>query len=171
MPARHLPISAPNALAALSPSGLPVMARAGVAFAGVGLLITGAIGVFVSTNSAGTAALVAAGLVLLAMAIYGDRITAIEGGGLKLQLQEAAASRLAAANEAEAEGDLVSASKLRDEAVQLIDAAQSVASAYEAVRSGSVSSWNRTARLESLVQQAKDLINMGQSPEAVEQLF
>ena len=61
--------------------------------------------------------------------------------------------------------------RLREEATRLLNAAQSVASQYEAVRSASGSSLNRTVQLEALVQEARDLTGLVASPDAVEQLF
>src|SRR4051794_25854021 len=135
---------------------------------GVGLLVTGSIAVFTSKNTTGTAALIAAGVLVMAIAIYGDRIESFEGLGVKLQM--AAASKLEAARKAEAAGDQEKAERLRAEAQQLLDSARSVARQYESIRATQASSWERTAQLEALVRQSHALA-AGYSPEAVRELF
>ncbi|RBY97968.1 hypothetical protein DQ237_03485 [Blastococcus sp. TF02-8] len=148
------------------------MPRAPLAAAGVALLVTGAVAVFVSTNATGTGALIAAGLVLVAIASFGDRIETMEGAGLKIQLQQAAASQLEAATQAEAAGDLQGAQRLRGEAARLLEAARTVATRYETIRASQASSWRRTEELDALVrQESRALSTAFSSPEAVRGLF
>ena len=148
----------------------PMQGAAGffVAFAGIALLATGAVAVFVSDNTTGTAALVAAGLALVVIATFGDRIESLEGAGLKLQL--AAASQFAAATEAEAAGDVDKAARLRADGRALLETARSIASEYSTIRATEESGWERTARMDDLVRQASPLAK-GASPTAVRQLF
>jgi hypothetical protein len=146
--------------------------RAALVIGGASLLVAGAVAVFVSTNATGTAALIAAGVALIAVAAYGDRIESVEAAGMKFQLTQAAASQLAAADKAEAEGNLDQATRLRSEAARLLEAAQSAATSYEQIRATRASSWERTAQLESLVnQQARDLASAFPTPEVVRELF
>ncbi|NEK87673.1 hypothetical protein GCU60_18195 [Blastococcus saxobsidens] len=163
------PLRAQAATARVPHGGL---ARPALAFAGVALLVTGAVGVFVSTNATGTAALVAAGLALVAIAVYGDRIETVEAAGLKVQLQQAAASQLVAATEAEAAGDLQGAQRLREQAARLLEAARTVATRYQAIRATQPSSWQRTERLQELIaEESRTLSGAVDSPEAVRELF
>ncbi|MDK3258505.1 hypothetical protein [Blastococcus capsensis] len=139
---------------------------------GAVLLAAGAVAVFVSTNAAGTAALVAAGFALVAIGIYGEQIQTVKAGGLKLQLEEAAASQLEAAKDADAAGDRDTAARLRGEATRLLEASRSVATRYESIRATEESSSQRRERLKDLVQsEAQALSDVIDSPEAVRELF
>jgi hypothetical protein len=152
--------------------GSEQVTRGALVVGGASLLLAGAVAVFVSTNATGTAALVTAGVVLIAIAAYGDRIESVEAGGMKFQLTQAAASQLVAAEKAEAEGNLNEATRLRSEAAQLLKAAQSAAASYEQIRATHGPSWQRTAQLEALVtQQARDLASAFRTREAVQELF
>jgi len=138
---------------------------------GVAVLGSGAVGVFVSTNSVGTAALIAAGLVLVAFGMFGSRIQSIEGAGLKLQLQERAATLLEAAVDADNAGRHEAAEQLRDQAEQLLSAAKGVASQYERVRTLEPASAERTANLEALLQHARAMAELAAGPGDVDRLF
>jgi hypothetical protein len=147
------------------------VARWATALAGVSLLATGAVAVFVATNTTGTAALIAAGLVLVAIATYGDRIQSFEAAGIRVVLNEVA-EKLEAAGAAEAAGDLDTANRLRSEAAQLLEAARSVATRYETIRATMGPGWERTERLEELIQQeVRALSGAVSSREAVRELF
>jgi hypothetical protein len=103
--------------------------------------------------------------------MFANRIQSFEGGGLKVQLGAAAASKLKAARRAELAGQPDLATKLRDEAQLLISAAQPVASQYEDLRLQETPSWERTAKLERLVENAREMASSFAEPRAVEQLF
>lgn len=128
-------------------------------------MATGAVAVFVSTNTTGTAALIAAGVVLVAIATYGDRIETVEAAGVKVAL-----SKLAAADRAEAAGDVATADRLRGEAADLLEEARSLATRYKTIRATKASSWERTAQLEALLRQSHALAAT-YSPKAVRELF
>lgn len=148
------------------------VARGALVAGGASVLVAGAAAFFVSTNATGTAALIAAGVVLIAIAAYGDRIESVEAAGMKFQLTRAAASQLVAAEKAEAEGNLTEATRLRSEAARLLEAAQSAAASYEQIRATRGPSWERTAQLDALVsQQARDLASAFRTREAVQELF
>jgi hypothetical protein len=139
---------------------VPVSARIFAAVVGIGLVVTGAIAVFVTANSAGAASLVAAGTVIGALAMFANRIQSVEGGGVKLQLEAAAVAataKLQAARQAEQAGHRELAETLRDEAQLLMSAVQPVAAQYENVRLRESSSWDRTAKLERVMQQVREM--------------
>lgn len=139
--------------------------------AGVLALITGGVAVFVSTNSAGTAALLTSGLVLAILGLLGHRIQAIEGAGLKFQLQEEAAARYVAAEEAEEAGEPEIAHQLRRDADRLMSLARSIAFKYEQLRTADHSSSDRTRQLENLIYQAGEMSHLVSDASEVEYLF
>lgn len=148
------------------------LAGPALALAGMALLTTGAVAVFASTNTTGTAALIAAGLALVAIAVYGDRVETVEAAGIKVSLQQQAASKLVEAEVAEAAGDLDGAERLRGEAARLLEAARSVAMRYETIRATQSSSWQRTEALDQLIkQESRALSGIFTSPAAVRALF
>lgn len=171
------PTSAGRRIRAAVRRSVPARAGAGTAqrvlagVLGIAALGAGAVAVFVSTNTVGTGALIAAGLVLTAFGVFGDRIATIEGGGLKLGLEAAAESRYVAAEAAERAGHLEEAASLRTEADRLLSAAGSVASRYEDVRARVPSSWERTSSLEAILQQARDMAGLAAGPAAVKTLY
>lgn len=148
-----------------------MLARLGVSLVGAGLLVAGAAAVFVTTNSAGASALVAAGTVLVAVAVFTNRLESVEGAGVKVQLG-AVAEKLREADQADAQGDSEQADRLRLEARLLLTAMEPLATRYEELREGSPSGRERNAALGELVEQAQkmaefDFINAS----AVENLF
>jgi hypothetical protein len=102
---------------------------------------------------------------------YGDRLVAFEGAGVKVQLQKAAASKLEAADEAEANGDSGTAERLRAEAQRLLAAASSTSYRYDQIRAEQASGWERTGQLETVVQQARERAYLASGPEVVATLF
>lgn len=90
----------------------------GVVFVGAG-----ATAVFVTSNGAGSAALLAFGSALLVLAALGHRVESLQLGGAKLKLRAAAAEKYARAEESERHGDVVGADRLRSQARGLLEAA------------------------------------------------
>jgi hypothetical protein len=60
------------------------LGRLGTALVGLASLTAGAVAVFVTTNSVGASALVAAGTVLVAIALFANQLESVESGGLWL---------------------------------------------------------------------------------------
>lgn len=148
-----------------------MLARLGVALVGIALLTAGAVAVFMTTNSAGAAALVAAGTVMIAVALFANQLESVEGGGFKLQLG-AVAAKLWEADQADALGDIASAGRLRREAQLLLVAMEPIATQYEAVRESSPHGRTRTKAMRELVEQAKEIAQFDfVSTEAVGELF
>jgi hypothetical protein len=63
--------------------------RVGAAVVGLAALAAGAVAVFATADGTGSAALVAAGVALLALAILGERIESLDTPGVKLKLYQA----------------------------------------------------------------------------------
>jgi hypothetical protein len=149
----------------------PIAGQAAAGAMGMVLLTTGAVAVFVTANSSGSAALVAAGTALLVIAIMGSRLETVEGGGVKFQLRAAVAAKLEEARQADAAGDPGRAEDLRKEAQLLFSNMQPIAARYEEVRKG-LPSGERTARMSELLKQARNMAYLDfVSPEAVHELF
>jgi hypothetical protein len=149
----------------------PALARLGVALVGVVLLTAGTLAVFVTTNSAGASTLVAAGTVMIAVALFANQLESVEGGGFKLQLG-AVAAKLREADQADASGDAEGAERLRHEAQLLLVATEPIASRYEAIRESTSHGRARTQAMGELVDQAKKMAEFGfVNTEAVEELF
>ncbi|HEX5114736.1 MAG TPA: hypothetical protein VFW65_06015 [Pseudonocardiaceae bacterium] len=147
------------------------LARLGVAMVGIALLAAGAVAVFVTTNSAGSAALVVAGGVLLVVTLFANRLESVEGGGIKLVLDRAQA-KLHQADEADASGDAEGADRLRREAELLLTAMEPLATRYEQVRANSPGGRARTNAQGDLVDQARKMARLDfVTPEAVVELF
>ncbi|GAB3135671.1 hypothetical protein GCM10027057_11860 [Marisediminicola antarctica] len=121
------------------------------------LVGAGAVAVFVSDNSTGTAALLASGVALIAVGVWGDRVETLEAGGIKAGLREAAVDVLAAAVRAESNGEPEIAAELRGQAERLLEEARASATEYEQIRSTMGRGWDRTALLGAVVERAKSL--------------
>ena len=135
---------------------VPTSVRWALALGGAGSAVAGGIAVFATENGAGSAALVAAGGLAVLVSVFANRVTAFEGGGLKMQL-DAVASTLEAARQADADGQPEVAASLRDDARLLMGLTRPLATRYEEVRRSQPSGWDRVAHLEGLVRQAADL--------------
>jgi len=145
--------------------------RIGASVLGISLLATGAVAVFVTTNSVGSSALIAAGTVVIVLALFANQLESIEGGGVKIQLG-AVASKLEEARLADAAGDTEEAAKLRAEAQLLFSAIEPIAAKYEEIRESSPYGRERTEKMSDLVQQARQMAKLGfVNTEAIEQLF
>lgn len=156
---------------------LPVWLRIATAAGGVALLVLGAGAVFVTENGSGSAALVAAGTVLVIVAALAERIESIEGGGVKVQLSAVATARQAAARSMETEaarlagaGHEEDANRLLDEAEALRRQAQAAAETYNLLRANMPSSWERTATIENLLERTIENVPIVE-PSTVRDLF
>ncbi len=148
------------------------LARTAVSLLGTALLAAGAFAVFLTTNSAGASTLIAAGTVLISLALFANRLQSVEGGGFKLQLGAAVAAKLREAGEADATGDTEGADRLRREAQRLLAAMEPLAERYEEIREGGPASRARSTAMSDLVQQAQTIAKLGLlDPAEVEQLF
>ncbi|MBD8058307.1 hypothetical protein IC607_04910 [Cellulomonas sp. JH27-2] len=139
------------------------------ALGGSALLVVGTVAVFVSENGVGAAAVTAAGSVLLLVAVLADRITALEAGGVKVQLE--ATKKLGEAEIAERAGDPELAAQLRGDALALISGNAERAERFSLTRQAPPG-WRRTAELE---RQMRDWSRAAQavppSRSALEQVF
>jgi hypothetical protein len=157
-----------------SPGLVPVPVRVIAAVVGAALVVTGAVAVFVTSNSAGAAALVTAGTVIGALAMFANRIQSVEGAGVKFEFQAVAAAtaRLRAARQAEQAGNSELAETLRDEAQLLMSAVGPAAAQYETVRRDEIRSWDRTSKLERVMRQIREMAKSDfGDPGSVERLF
>lgn len=138
---------------------------------GLALTLAGSVAVFTTDNSAGAAAMVTSGVVVMVLALLGNHMQAFEAGGIKLSFIREAAAQLEAAQTAEADGDATAAAQHREQAEQLLAAAEGVATKYDLVRSLEPSSWDRTSRLEGLLREARELDIETATAETVAKLF
>jgi hypothetical protein len=152
-------------------AGMSTVARIAASALGISLLTAGAVAVFVTSNSVGSAALIAAGTVIVALSLLANQLESLEGGGFKIQLK-AVASKLEEARLADAAGDPAEAAELRAEAQLLLAAMGPIAAEYEQVRASSPHGRERTEKMGELVQQAQQMAKLGfVDPKAIEQLF
>jgi len=130
---------------------------------GAAALVAGAVAVFETNNGAGTAALLGVGLALLVIAAFGYRIVKLRGGGVEVELAQvavrsAAAHLEVAATRAELHGDDEAAAAFRAQAEAVLDLAQlaaPAANAYERLRQTMESGYERTAKQQEIVDQAR----------------
>lgn len=122
---------------------------------GAGSFGTGILAVFVTENGTGTGVLLIAGIVLLVVALLGNRIESLEFGGARLKLRAAAAERFALAEESARRGDDDAADRLRAEAQALLDAASPIAAEYRSVRGSMRAGPERTRAMERVVARAR----------------
>ncbi|CAM5787394.1 hypothetical protein [Cellulomonas persica] len=149
---------------------VPTSVRVLCGIGGAALVVLGCVAVFVSENSAGTAALIAAGIALLLVAVLADRITAVEAGGVKVELG-AVARKLDEADEAESHGDLERAAELRDEARALIAGNAEDIARFARTRRSSPG-WRRSAAQELQMRAWADAAKASRpSREALEALY
>jgi len=152
----------------------PVLSRpaqvAGVAV-GALTLVAGGVAVFLTDNALGSTALVAAGVVIGALAVFGNHLRAIGAGGITLELERAAQEARAQARQARAAGDMDRAEELELRAQQLLGSAGSVATRYELLRTTEPSGWDRTSRLEQVMRAGRALDAEVLAPQQVTDLF
>jgi hypothetical protein len=131
---------------------------------GVGLMATGAVAVFTTSNDAGSAALLAVGTVLVALAVVGDRIQSIKYRELEIMLAEQHAElagrrvelAIRAATELESAGKSEAATRFREEALEELQELRSIGWSYVATRAAMPSGWERTMRMEEGFSNARE---------------
>jgi hypothetical protein len=145
------------------------------AVGGVVAFTCGVIAVFVTDNGAGSSALLGAGLVLLLIAAFGDRIAKISGAGVEIEVRERAVRSAVQLERAAAElrqrGDDEGAARLTAEADALLglaEVARPTASAYERVRSTMPAGHERTRELTTIFIEAR--LKQPEEPEEASQL-
>ena len=132
------------------------------AVVGVAAFSCGAIAVFVTDNGAGSSTLLGAGLVLLLIAAFGDRIAKISGGGVEIEVRERVVRNAFQLDREAAErrqrGDDEGAARLAAEADALLGlagVARPTASAYERVRQTMPAGDERTRELTTIFFEAR----------------
>lgn len=132
------------------------------AVVGVAAFSCGAIAVFVTDNGAGSSTLLGAGLVLLLIAAFGDRIAKISGGGVEIEVRERVVRNAFQLDREAAErrqrGDDEGAARLAAEADALLGlagVARPTASAYERVRQTMPAGDERTRELTAIFFEAR----------------
>ena len=133
------------------------VARVVAVVAGVLVLLAGGVAVFVTDNGAGSAALVAAGAAIVGVAVFANRLSAVEAGGVRLELERQARQVRREAQQARAAGDVDQAEELEARAQHLLAAAGVVGSRYERLRTTEPSGWDRTSRMEGVLREARRL--------------
>lgn len=128
----------------------------GLAF---GLLVTGCVATFVTSNDVGAAALVAGGFGLAALAYLGERITHVKYGEFEADMGavKKAEALVRAAAVAEGAGESSRADGYRAEALATLDQLSSVGRSYEGIRSSMHAGWERTQQMEEQVAKARRL--------------
>ncbi len=137
-------------------STAPVALRWAMGLSGTVVLLAGAVAVFKTSNGSGTAALIAAGVVLIVVAVLAERLESIEAAGMKVGMRAQAAAKVKehAAVAADENGDHEEAKRLRRQAAELREIAAATGRSYERIRSQMGSGWHRTERLENLLEDA-----------------
>lgn len=121
----------------------------GVAALAVALIGAGGVAVFAVKNGTGAAALLAAGVALLALVVLRDRLETLRWGDLELTLRRQA-------EVAAAQGDHELERGLRAAADSLASRAAPIAGSYETVRSSMRAGPERTAAMEAEVARARE---------------
>ena len=134
-------------------SGRFVPLRLAAAVVGLLVLTSGVVAVFVTDTEAGSASLLALGGLVLAVAIFSDRIESIEFAGAKLGLRDLARERFALAAAHERQGDREAAAALRMQARAL----QRLAGTYAQIRRSMRGGPERTRILDDVMRQAREL--------------
>lgn len=150
---------------------VPLWVRGMAAALGAAAFVAGGVAVFVTDNGTGSGALVAAGVALGALALFGDRISSFGVAGAQVNLVQASQELQAAADRAAAGGDLDSADRLREQADELLRLARPAADRYEQLREQPPGR-ARTAGMTALVQEARGAARSERwDPERVRGLF
>jgi len=121
------------------------------------VLRVGGAAVFRTDNELGSAALVAAGVVIAGLAVFGNRIEAVEAAGIRFELERRARSARQQAQQARAAGETERAREFERRAESLLAAASLVGSRYEQLRASEPSSWDRTSKMEDVLRDARAL--------------
>jgi hypothetical protein len=143
------PAESSSAEAGLPPAQLVVAASAGIACLGAGAVAT-----FVTSNGAGSATLIGAGLGLVVVAFLGNRVEFLKFGGVEAHLQ-VATQLYRSAQDLEARGHSEAAEELRAQADRLLLQSAPAARAYEEIRRTEPAGVGRMARLYETVHKAE----------------
>ncbi|GAA3539582.1 hypothetical protein AFL01nite_26060 [Aeromicrobium flavum] len=146
-------------------------ARVAGVIVGMLVLVAGGVAVFLTDNELGSTALVAAGVVIAALAVFGNRLEAVEAAGVRFELERRARSVRQQAVRARAAGKTEQAAQLEQRAEGLLAAAAMVGTRYEQLRSAEPPGWDRTARMEGLLREARDLDTESLSAADVSRIF
>jgi len=128
------------------PDPVDVVFRAALAAAATGLLVTGAVAVFKTTNGAGSAALLGAGAALALLAYAGERLQHLKAGGVEADFLIRARTLVEGANVADAAGAPEVGDQLRSLAMQSLQQAHQVARTYEEARRAMAPGQDRTLK-------------------------
>jgi hypothetical protein len=133
----------------------------GLALAGAVGLVIGVCAVFVTDNGSGSAGILAAGVVLIVLAVLRNRLESLEFLQLKLYFRKEAAAHTerlkGLAEVAQREGAVETAADLRAEAERWVDVAGRLGSRYGDIRTALPPGPQRTRRLEEWVEEARRL--------------
>ncbi|SKB07536.1 hypothetical protein [Aeromicrobium choanae] len=160
----HSPVEAPGPVLTRS-------ARVGGVVFGVLVLVAGGVAVFLTDNELGSTALVAAGVAICALSVFGNRLEAIEAAGIRFELERRARSVRQQAARARAAGDAEQAQQLERRAEGLLAAASLVGSRYERLRETEPAGWDRTSRMEGILRDARALDTDALSAADVARIF
>lgn len=139
---------------------------------GIAILTAGGAATFLTSNGAGSAGLVAAGVALLGFVLLGDRLELLKVGNLEFHLREAAHELTRQAAGLEAIGDSEMAERLRAEARRLLRHVSPAALAYEELRQTSAPGPQRIMELSKIVEDAREYAQREHpSGEAVREVF
>lgn len=155
-------------------SSVPVLnlaARIGGVVVGVLVLVAGGIAVFTTDNELGATALVAAGVAIAGLSVFGNRIEALEAGGVRVELERQALTARLQAQRARAAGRAERAQALDRKAEGLLAAATLVGARYDDLVSTEPSGWERTSRMEGILREARALDTDVLGPADVAQIF
>jgi len=119
-----------------------------LAVLGLLLIATGVAAIFVADSDAGAAALSTVGTILVLVAALGDRLESLRYGDLEFVLRRKA-------QEAASRGDLQAAETLQRAADTVGQRAVKVARSYETVRGSMPAGPERTARMETIIAEAR----------------
>jgi hypothetical protein len=127
--------------------------------------------VFQTDNALGSTALVAAGVVIASLAVFGNRIEAIEAAGVRFELERQARSARQEAERARAAGEIDRARELEHRAQSLLAEARTVGTRYEQLRTTEPSGWDPTSRMEGILREARALDTEGLTASDVARIF
>jgi hypothetical protein len=150
---------------------LPPWARAAGVSVGFVVLVVGGVAVFMTDNELGSTALVAAGVAIAGLSVFGNRIEAVQAGGVRVELERQARTARLQAERARAAGRPDRAEELERKAEGLLAAATMVGSKYEDLVATEPSGWDRTSRMEGLLREARALDTEVLGPTDVSQIF
>ena len=144
---------------------------AGVAV-GALTLVAGGVATFLTDNELGSTALVVGGIATAALAVFGNRLHAVEAAGIRLELERQALRVQLQAQEALRAGETRRAEELERSAQSILATARRVGSRYERLVATQPSGWERTSRMESTLREARALdTSQGLAASDVAQIF